>query len=103
MGRALVVIISLAVVWAPSSRADDRLSGVPSNARWVKVDRVTDGDTIVLMDRTRVRLYGIDAPGRDQPYESIATAALKNMVARGFYFVEVDKDQKGVKDIQMAG
>ena len=37
--------------------ADERPSGVPSEARWVKVDRVTDSDTIVLMDRTRVRLH----------------------------------------------
>ena len=58
------------------AHADDRPPGVPSEARWVKVDRVTDGDTIVLMDRTRVRLHGIDAPERDQPYGPIATAAL---------------------------
>ena len=95
MGRALVLIISLAVVWAPSSHADDRLSGVPSNARWVKVDRVTDGDTIVLMDRTRVRLHGIDAPERDQPYGQIASTALEYMVARSVYLVDVDADRYG--------
>ena len=82
MARALVLTVSLAFVWALSSHADDRPSGVPSNARWVKVDRVTDGDTIVLMDRTRVRLHGIDAPERDQPSGPIATAALEYMVAR---------------------
>jgi len=95
MGRALVVTISLAVGWAPSSHADDPLSGVPSSARSVKVDRVTDGDTIVLMDRTRVRLHGIDAPERDQPYGRIATAALEYMVARSVYLVEVDEDRYG--------
>ena len=82
MERALVLIINLAFVWALPSHADDRPTGVPSNARWVKVDRVTDGDTIVLMDRSRVRLHGIDAPEPDQPYGSIATAALEYMVAR---------------------
>ena len=49
------------------ANASDRPAGVPDEARWVKVDRITDGDTIVLMDRTRVRLHGIDAPERDQP------------------------------------
>ena len=75
--------------------ADERPSGVPSEARWVMVDRVTDGDTIVLMNRTRVRLHGIDAPERNQPYGAIATAALENMVARSVYLVEVDEDRYG--------
>ena len=93
MERALGLIISLVLVWTLSSHADDRPSGVPSNARWVKVDRVTDGDTIVLMDRTRVRLHGIDAPERDQPSGSIATAALEYMVGQAIYYVETDKDR----------
>ena len=95
MGRALILTVSLALVWALSSHADDRPSGVPSNARWVKVHRVTDGDTIVLMDRIRVRLYGIDAPERDQPYGPIAAAELEYMVARGAYLIEVDEDRYG--------
>ena len=85
----LVITVSLPT-WA-----DERPPGVPSEARWVKVDRVTDGDTIVLMDRTRVRLHGIDAPERDQPYGPIATAALEYMVARSVYLVEVDEDRYG--------
>jgi len=86
---AALLFVSLSV------HADDRPAGVPSEARWVKVDRVTDGDTIVLMDRTRVRLHGIDAPERDQPYGPIATAALEYMVARSVYLVEVDEDRYG--------
>ena len=50
------------------SWANDRPAGVPEEVKWVKVDRVVDGDTIVLMDKTRVRLHGIDTPERDQPY-----------------------------------
>ena len=67
MARALILTLSLAFIWALSAHADDRPSGVPSNARLVKVGRATDGDTIVLMDRTRVRLHGTDAPEWDQP------------------------------------
>ena len=47
------------------------------------------------MDRTRVRLHGIDAPEQDQPYGPIATAALEYMVARSVYLVEVDEDRYG--------
>lgn len=77
------------------SWANDRPAGVPEEAKWVKVDRVVDGDTIVLMDRTRVRLHGIDAPERDQPYGPMATAALEYMVERSVYYVETDTDRYG--------
>ena len=95
MIRLLSVATFLAFAWPLSVYADEWPPGVPSEARWVKVDRVTDSDTIVLMDRTRVRLHGIDAPERDQPYGPIATAALENMVARSVYLVEVDEDRYG--------
>jgi endonuclease YncB( thermonuclease family) len=60
----------------PLAHADDRPPGIPDEAKYVKVDRITDGDTIVLMDGSRVRLEGIDAPERDQPYGPTARAAL---------------------------
>ncbi len=75
-------LVSIAVMlevtlWLPPATADDRPAGVPDNTHWARVDRVSDGDTIVLMYRTRIRLHGIDAPERDQPYGDMATAALK--------------------------
>jgi endonuclease YncB( thermonuclease family) len=70
--------------------AEERPPDIPEEARYAKVERVTDGDTIVLMDGTRVRLHGIDAPERDQPYGDIATAALNDMVGRSVYYVETD-------------
>jgi endonuclease YncB( thermonuclease family) len=88
-------ITILALISALSVHADERPLGVPSEARWVKVDRVTDGDTIVLMDRTRVRLHGIDAPEQDQPYGSAATKALEGMISGSVYIVEVDEDRYG--------
>ena len=57
MIRLLSFASFVACTWVLSVYADERPSGVPSEARWVKVDRVTDSDTIVLMDRTRVRLH----------------------------------------------
>ena len=95
MLRLFGPLLLLISTWISCSYADERPYAVPPGARWVKVDRVTDGDTIVLMDRTRVRLYGIDAPEREQPYGPIATAALEYMVARSVYLVEVDEDRFG--------
>ena len=51
--------------------ADVRPAGIPEKAKYAKVDRVYDGDTLVLMGGSRariIRLDGIDAPERDQPY-----------------------------------
>ena len=92
---AVTVLGTLLLAFASYSPAGDRPAGVPDEARWVKVDRITDGDTIVLMDRTRVRLHGIDAPERDQPYGPMATAALEYMVEKSVYVVEVDTDRYG--------
>ena len=85
MIRLLSFASFVAFAWTLSVYADERPEGVPSEARGGKVDRVTDGDTIVLMDRTCVRLQGIDTPERDQPCGPIATAALEYMVARSVY------------------
>ena len=93
--RVALLLVSAWLWWSPAVYADDRPAGVPESARWAKVDRVSDGDTIVLMDRTRIRLHGIDAPERDQPYGDIATAALKYMVGRSVYYVETDTDRYG--------
>ena len=91
---SFVVMLGV-TLWLSPATADDRPAGVPDSARWARVDRVSDGDTIVLMDRTRIRLHGIDAPERDQPYGDMATAALKYMVGRSVYYVETDTDRYG--------
>jgi len=38
---------------------------------------VQDGDSIIRGDGVRMRLYGIDAPERDQPYGKQARKVLK--------------------------
>ena len=91
--NTVVAATIISLLWLPLAHADDRPSGIPAEAKYVKVDRVIDGDTIVLMDGSRVRLEGIDAPERDQPYGPTATAALEYMVGRSVYYVETDKDR----------
>ena len=42
MIRLLSFASFVAFAWALSAYADERPAGVPSEARWVKVERVTD-------------------------------------------------------------
>lgn len=50
-----------------------------------KVIRVVDGDTVYVLDSNKkqhnIRLAGIDAPERGQPYNKAATKFLKKMIA----------------------
>ena len=82
MIHLITFVTFLTLVSILSAPTDNRPAGIPSEPRWIKVDGVPHGDTIVLMDRTRVRLHGLDAPERDQPDGPISAAAFEYMVAR---------------------
>lgn len=65
-----------------------------------RVGKVTDGDTITLLDANqvehKVRLYGIDSPEYEQPYSRAATKALAGQVEGEGVGVDVkDTDSYG--------
>ena len=63
-----------------------------------KVVSVTDGDTIKVLDSTstqyKVRLTGIDAPERDQPYGDASREHLASIVAGKQVFVASDHSDR---------
>jgi endonuclease YncB( thermonuclease family) len=63
-----ITLLFLCMFVLPVQAASDRPAGVPDEAKWAKVDRVVDGDTVYTKDGTKIRLHGIDTPERDQPY-----------------------------------
>ena len=60
-----------------------------------RVVRVTDGDTIVILDSTntqhKIRLTGIDAPERKQAFGTKSKEHLSDQVAGKFVIVKYDK------------
>ena len=74
----------------------------PLNAAWAdvegKVVAVTDGDTIKVLDAQKVqhkiRLTGIDAPERKQPFGNVSREHLASLVAGREVFVESQKTDR---------
>ena len=66
------IIICLIWLFLYSSALADTLQG--------KVVKIADGDTVTIVDdqnkKHRIRLAGIDAPEKDQPYGDISTQDL---------------------------
>ena len=53
--NTVVAATIIALLWLPLAHADERPSGIPDEAKYVKVDRITGGDTIVLVDSTAAK------------------------------------------------
>ena len=77
------------------AEADEPSLTVPATAELKRISKVIDGDTIKLSDGTRVRLHGIDAPERNQPYGKKATRELDRLVGRSVYVETTDIDRYG--------
>jgi endonuclease YncB( thermonuclease family) len=60
-----------------------------------KVVKVTDGDTVTIVDdsgkKHRIRLMGIDAPEKDQPYGDVSTQSLIELVSGKAVTIEYEK------------
>ena len=81
------IALAFLLVLAQSIAFADTLTG--------HVVRVTDGDTIVVLDsgnaQHKIRLTGIDAPERGQAYGTKSKEHLSGSVAGKFVVVEYDK------------
>jgi endonuclease YncB( thermonuclease family) len=85
MPRTLPSLLLLAALLAASACGNGRLPGEQARPEYQgRVIRVLDGDTLDLelpdRSRLRVRLAGIDAPERGQPFSKVATDQLSQWV-----------------------
>ena len=81
------IIFSLISLFLFSPALADTLQG--------KVVKIADGDTVTIVDnqglKHRIRLAGIDAPEKDQPYGDVSTQGLNNLVSGGIVTIEYEK------------
>lgn len=94
----LLAILVLAALQSWRSWSGDRhAAGLPDEA--ATVQRVVDGDTLLLSDHTRVRLIGVNAPESvkpDSPVEPFGPEAsdfTRHFVAEGKVRLEFDKER----------
>jgi endonuclease YncB( thermonuclease family) len=84
MQYIIIFIVSL-LLYSPALA--DTLQG--------KVVKVADGDTITIVDdlgeKHRIRLAGIDAPEKDQPYGDVSTQSLVELVSGKTVTIEYEK------------
>ena len=72
------------------------IAEVPSDVVQFKLKRISDGDTVVTTEDTRIRLWGIDTPERNQRYGPDATSALTEMLNNQKLYLETkDVDRYG--------
>jgi len=69
---------------------EENNEGVNEENNTFYVSRIIDGDTIELMNGERVRLIGINAPEKAQPYTVEATTKLSQLI--GYNSITLEKD-----------
>lgn len=93
--RTALVFAALPVALVLASAAPEAV--MPAETHRGVAARIVDGDTLYLegLD-TRIRLWGLDAPERDEAGGKAATRALRE-IAHGEYLTcrEVDRDRYG--------
>jgi micrococcal nuclease len=93
--RILVIIVPLILI-AGTYLLLKELS--PSSNGTYEVSQIIDGDTIRVSTGEKVRLIGINAPERDQPFYDAATQKLFELIGNNQVTLEkdvTDKDQYG--------
>ncbi len=98
IGVAVLVVV-LAVLFARYALESPRQGGESKSFEQVRVERVVDGDTLLLVDRTRVRLIGVNTPETVkpdtplEPWGAEASQFTRDFLAAGDVRLEFDEER----------
>lgn len=96
MDKKILVLIIFALIAVAALLTYQEF--IPSSMDSYEVSQIIDGDTIRLSTGEKVRLIGINAPERDQPYYDAATQKLIELIGDNRITLKkdvTDKDQYG--------
>ncbi|MFH1922171.1 MAG: thermonuclease family protein [Planctomycetota bacterium] len=103
-GRAILIVGALAVLVAVRywQRSSDRLPPENLGEATYRVERIVDGDTLLLANQARIRLQGIDTPESVKPNHPVepfgpeASEFTRRFVAEGGGRVRLQFDRERV-------
>ena len=84
LGKVVLLAVLLVFLLCPPYRP----------LRWSKVVWIVDGDTIILDNKEHVRLIGIDAPEKKEPYYRRATRFLIKLAKGKRVRLEFDRENR---------
>lgn len=84
----LVIFLAVALIWAQFPAEDNNKNDTTNTVQ------VVDGDTLTLENGEKVRLIGINAPEKSQPYGQQAAKRLRELTNNNQITLTYDKDTK---------
>jgi hypothetical protein len=93
-GIFLISLLSFLLLVINYSFIDEGISNFLEEKEFTNVDRVIDGDTIVVSNNVHVRLLGINTPEKGEEYYQEAKDFLESLVLNKTVKLEYGKDRK---------
>lgn len=89
----LLIVLIFLLIFVNYNSTGKIIKKVATNSNVSVVERIIDGDTIVMNDNTHIRLLGINSPEKNEFYDIEATNSLIEMIANKTVILEYGKDR----------
>jgi endonuclease YncB( thermonuclease family) len=90
----LIIILALAIFIADYSFLNNKLADFLDDKEEINIERIIDGDTVVVSDGRHIRLLGINTPEKGEMYSSEAKEFLSSLVLNRTIILEYGKEKE---------